>query len=253
MRDQTKQALIQAIKAHPAILSAALTGSQARPAAADQFSDLDVLLVARDVKAVSDVRSWLRGAEHILICANHLSNYCTVLLDDFQKIDLGIFPADEPSSRWVIQDYEIIKGGEDFEARLAAAATLTREKKAAHLNPDVCMDNVLLLLVTAQHRVSRGEELSAHAWVAMASDMLVALETRQQGPDGEADLLDLRRRLERRRPTLAAVLQECLFGPPASGLRTLARYLETAHNAALTDKQRQVLSWLLEPGQHSSG
>jgi hypothetical protein len=102
---------------------------------ADRFSDLDALLVARDMKAVSDVRAWL--PEHVLICTFHLSNYCTVLLSDFQKIDLAIFSADDPSSRWVVQDYEVIKGGEAFEAQIAEAAKATHRKAAAPLNPDV--------------------------------------------------------------------------------------------------------------------
>ena len=122
MQDEMKQRLIEAVKHHPAILNAAFTGSQARPTGADHFSDLDVLLVTRDVKAVRDVRSWLPGQGHVLSCAFHLSNYCTVLFDDFHRMDLAIFRAADPPSLWVIHDYQIIKGDEAFEAQLAAAA-----------------------------------------------------------------------------------------------------------------------------------
>jgi predicted nucleotidyltransferase len=164
MRDQTTHVLIQAIKDHPDVVNAAITGSRARRAGTDRFSDLDVLLVVRDIRTVSNVRLWLPESERILICAFHLSNYCTVLRDDFQKIDIAIFPADGPLSRWVVQDYEVIKGSEDFEAQLAEAAKTTSQKTAAHLNPDVSIDNVLLLLVTASHRVGRGELLNAHSF-----------------------------------------------------------------------------------------
>jgi hypothetical protein len=128
MRDHTTHVLIQAIKDHPDVVNAAITGSRPRRAGTDRFSDLDVLLVVRDIRTVSNVRLWLPESERILICAFHLSNYCTVLLDNFQKIDIAIFPADCPSSRWVVQDYEVIKGSEDFETQLAEAAKTTRQK-----------------------------------------------------------------------------------------------------------------------------
>jgi predicted nucleotidyltransferase len=249
MRDQATHVLVQAIKNHPEVAKAAITGSRARRAGTDRFSDLDVLLVVRDIRTVSDVRLWLPESEHILICAFHLSNYCTVLLDDFQKIDIAIFPADSPSSRWVVQDYEVIKGGEDFEAQLAEAATTTRQKTAAHLNPDVSIDNVLLLLVTASHRVGRGELLSAHSFIAMASDMVMALETRQHGVDAAADLLDSRRRLERLQPALANVIHECLFVPPGTGIVRLTRYLATAHQALFDERHLRILDYLLEPNK----
>jgi hypothetical protein len=249
MGDQVMPVLVQAIKDHPEVVNAAITGSRASRAGTDRFSDLDVLLVVRDIKAVSDVRSWLPESEHILICAFHLSNYCTVLLDDFQKIDLAIFPADGPSSRWVVHDYEIIKGSEDFEAQLAEAAKTTREKTAVHLNPDVSIDNVLLLLVTASHRARRGELLSAHGFIAMASDMVMALGTRQRGVDASTDLLDPRRRLERLQPALANVIHECLFVLPDIGIVRLTRYLATAHRALLDERHLRVLDYLLEPNR----
>jgi predicted nucleotidyltransferase len=247
MRDQTTRALVQAIKDHPEVMNAAITGSLARRTDADRFSDLDVLLVARDVKAITDVRSWLPRSEHVLLCAFHLSHYCTVLLNDLQKIDLAIFSADDPSSRWVVHDYEVIKGGEDFESLIAEAAKATRQKTAAHLNPDVSIDNTLLLLVTASHRVGRGELLSAHSFLAMACDMVITLETRQNGVDATADLLDPRRRLERLQPALAGVIHDCLFAPPGAGITRLARYLATGHRAVLDECQLQVLGYLLEP------
>jgi len=141
MRDGTKRALIKAVQDHPEVLNAAITGSLARGTDVDRFSDLDMLLVARDTKSVSDVRAWLPQSEHILICAFHLSHYCTLLLSDLQKIDFAIFSADDPSSQWVVHDYQIIKGGKDFEAQLAKAVKATQQKAATHLNPDVSTDN----------------------------------------------------------------------------------------------------------------
>jgi len=248
--DQYRQSVIQAIKDHPDIASAAITGSLARRIAIDQFSDMDVLLVVRDVTAIAKVNSWLPNSERIVINAFHLSNYCTVLLNDFRKIDIAIFSTDDPPSRWVIHEYEVIKGDEKFQERLADAAAQTRQKSAAYLNPDLSVDNVLLLLVTACHRVGRGELLSAHGFVSMACDMLIALEVRERGAHPNADLLDPRRRLELQNPRLAVRIHECLFGAPGAGIYGLARHLSDAHRDRLTEAHMKVVNYLLDPNKH---
>jgi hypothetical protein len=240
-----KEAVIRAIQEHPAICQAAITGSHAR-GVTDRFSDLDVLLVASDLPAVRDVPSWLPAAGATLISAFHLNHYCTVLLSDFQKIDLAIFEVTDSPSIWVVHDFEMIKGGADFETQLAEARKNTHQKLAAHLHPDVSSDNLLLLLVTAHHRAGRGELLSAHRFLGMACEMVIALETRRSGVGGEADLLDPQRRLERLSPTLAAVIHESLFCPPAIGILHLAEYLTVGHPNALTGNHRRVLDHLIE-------
>lgn len=65
---ESRQALLDAIRNHPAIEWAAITGSVARQGD-DQYSDLDDLLVARDVMAVRNVRAWLPLELKVLICA----------------------------------------------------------------------------------------------------------------------------------------------------------------------------------------
>jgi hypothetical protein len=248
MKESLRRAVLDAVGDHPEILQAAVTGSQARRAGIDRHSDLDLLLVARDAVAVRNVRAWFPQPERILICAFHLIHYCTLLLDNFEKIDLAIFPADDPSAGWVVHDYEVIKGDEAFGARLAQAAADTRARKAAHLNADASLNNALLLLTTAAHRTARGELLGAQAFLALAADMLVALERRHRGVEAGADLLDPRRRLERSRPALAQVLHACLFGPPDRGLERMARYLGEQYRATMDDAQRTVLERLLEHG-----
>ncbi len=243
---ESRQALLDAIRNHSEIPWAAITGSLARPDGGDEYSDLDALLVARDITAVRDVRAWLPPERKILLCAFHLTNYCTVLFANFEKLDLAIYSVDDPPSRWVIHDYKVLKGDRSFEMQLAMAAADTQADKAAHLNPDVSLDNVLLLLATAVQRVRRGEELSAHAFLAMASDMVVGLEKRQSGPGPNADLLDPRRRLERTHPELAAVLREALFVPPDRGIAAIAVYLSNRQRNSMSEGQAEALERLLE-------
>ena len=239
------QPLLDAIRRNPEIVAAAVTGSRARPSAADQYSDWDILVIARDVRLVRDVRCWLPPEPRILLCAFHLTNYCSILLETFDKIDLAIFSIDDPPSRWVVHDYQAVKGGPEFEAQLTAAADETRSKRAVHLNPDVSLDNVLLLLATAAKRERRGERLSAHAFLAMAADMVVSFERRASSAVADADLLDPRRRLEGSNPELAAVLHDSLFGPPERGIRALSAYVAGQRGGVLTPEQRQVAQKLL--------
>jgi len=72
MKEELRLALVEAIQGHPEILQAAITGSLARPAAIDQYSDLDLLLFARDVETVRNGRRPAR-ALFIWACCSHRS------------------------------------------------------------------------------------------------------------------------------------------------------------------------------------
>jgi predicted nucleotidyltransferase len=57
MKEESRQILLEAIARHPEIVSAAITGSLARPGGEDRLSDLDLLPVAQDLPEVANVRS----------------------------------------------------------------------------------------------------------------------------------------------------------------------------------------------------
>lgn len=240
------QKVLDAIRRHPCIQRAAITGSLAREGGEDEYSDLDVLLITPDLAGVRDVRAWLPPEVDILISAFHLTNYCTVLLETFEKIDFAIFSTNDPPSRWVIHDFKLIKGDREFEIQLAMAAAESRERKAAHLNPDVSIDNILLLLATAVQRVYRGEELSAHAFVAMAGQMLASVERRERRAEPDADLLDPWRRIERTHSELAKILHESLFAPPERGINVLAKYISQRHRQSMGEAQVRALKHLCD-------
>jgi hypothetical protein len=246
MKPEFKLAMLDAVRNHPLILRAAITASHACQGGPDRHSDLDLLLAARDVDAVREVSRWVPKDWKILICAFHLTHYCTVLLDDLEKLDLAIFSAEDPPSIWVVHDYMVVKGDEEFGAQLAEVAAACRTNKAAHQNRDVCMDNILLLLITALKRVDRGELLSAHAFLAMAADMLISFERLRQRLDADADLLDPRRRIERNHPEVARALQESWFVPPDSGNKRLGEYLRIGHRQSMPQGQRRVVDCLLK-------
>jgi predicted nucleotidyltransferase len=218
-------ATIGAIQDHSGIACAAITGSLARDRGGDRHSDLDLLIVADAVESVRDVRSWLPEPDHIAIAAVHLVRYFSVLMDDMFKLDLAIYSLEDPPTDWVVQDFDVVKGGPDFERELSSAREATSRRRSAHLSPDVSIDNVLLLLSTAAKRSIRGENLSAHTLISMATDMLICLEVRKGTIPSGTDLLDPRRRLETDNPSLAAVLQGALFAPPQEGIKRLAAHV----------------------------
>lgn len=255
-KDENRQSIagvLRAIRRHPSIRAAAVTGSMAWEGGADEYSDLDILVIAADPVAIRDVRAWFPPQPGILISAFHLTNYCTVLLDSFEKVDLAIFSIEDEPSRWVVHDFRVIKGDRQFEVDLLESVASTREKKAAHRNPDVSIDNVILLMATAVERVHRGERLSAHGFVAMAGQMLASLEKRSGGTGADADLLDPFRRLERTHSELAGVLHESLFSPPERGIRSLVKYISTRHGEGLERRQTQALEWLLKRSAQAQG
>ena len=218
-------AAVGAIQDHSGIASAAITGSLASEYGGDQHSDLDLLIVTDQVEAVRDVRSWLPEPNRIVIAAVHLVRYCSVLMDDMFKVDLAIYSPQDPATDWVVQDFDVIKGGPDFEEQLRSARETTDCSRSAHLNPDVSMDNVLLLLSTAAKRTMRGEDLSAHTLVSMAADMLICLELKQSSIPSGADRLDPRRRLEIDNPSLAQTVKGALFAPATEGIHRLAAHI----------------------------
>jgi hypothetical protein len=238
------QQLLTTVQANRNIVGAALTGSQARRRA-DPHSDIDMLLLASDLDAVRDVRAWLPASWDILFHEFHAAHVCCVLLSGLEKLDLAIFAHDSSSSEWVVHDFEIVKGDEALSDRLAAARTATRGERAQHLKLENSMANLLLLLVSARSRISRGESLSAHAYVAMAADMLASIDRRTHGASADDDLLDVRRRIETTRPVLAKLLHESLFAPPDQGVMRLCEHLSQSCRAAMDAGQTRALEDLL--------
>lgn len=81
MDKRYEQLVLNAVINHPKIIFAAVTGSQVFSKAADQYSDLDLLLIVEDSSEVKDINSWLPEPERILISTFHLNHYCSTLID----------------------------------------------------------------------------------------------------------------------------------------------------------------------------
>jgi len=169
--------------------------------------------------------------------------------DQFSDLDLAIYGVGEPATTWVLSGYAIIKGDERFAGDLNAAARESLTHRAVHAGSDVSVGNVVLLLATAAERAQRGEELSAHAFLSAACDMVAALERRRAGIEAGADLLDPRRRVELSRPSMAAALHGSLFCRPDEGVCRLAEYIARAFERSLTSGHLRALSDLAARGR----
>lgn len=241
MDEGLRTAIVEAVNKNSWISGAALTGSGAVAGRADTFSDLDLLVVAHNEGQVRDVRSWLPRRDEILACEFHQWHVCSVLWEGLDRLDMTIYGVSEPATDWVLSGYAIIKGAEEFKMELDSAVTASLAGRAVHEDPDVSAGNVVLLLATAAQRVQRGEELSAHAFLSAACDMVAALERRRAGIEPGADLLDSRRRVELSRPSMAAALHRSLFCRPEQGLCRLAEYVSRALEASLAPGHSRAL------------
>lgn len=238
--------ILHAVREHPGIVAAAVTGSRARPRGADAFSDLDLLVVCTDLAAVRRLDHWLPRPERILVSAFHLERHASVLYEGLEKLDLTLIAAHEGPEQWLVESHEAVKGDLGFAQDLVRAAATTHAERNAAEHPDASVDNVLLLLATARGRAQRGEALAAHTLLAMAADMVLALLQRER-PDPRADVLDPRRRLEQRQPALAATLHEVLFADPALGVVRLALQLPSLFGDGLSPRQAQAALALRTP------
>lgn len=144
----------------------------------------------------------------------------------------------------MIQHHRLIKGDSGDDAQFAAAEGETARARAVHLNSDASIDNLLMLLVTAWRRSQRGEESSAHAWLAAAWDMIICICGKRNGVSATTDLLDARRRVETEHPVLAAALHRSLFGRPGEGVIFMVEYLQALLDGELSDAQRRVPGYL---------
>lgn len=238
--------ILHAVRAHPGIAAAAVTGSRARPRGADAFSDLDLLLVCSDLGAVRRLDHWLPRPAELLVWAFHLERHASALYAPLHKLDLTLMAAHEGPEQWLVESHEVVKGDLGFAQDLVRATATTHAERGAAEHRDAHLDNVLLLLATARGRAQRGEVLAAHTLLAMAVDMVLALLQRER-PDPQADVLDLRRRLERRQPALATALHEVLFAEPALGVVRLAVQVGALFGDRLSPRQAQAALALRTP------
>ena len=95
MKQNIKDRILDEIQKNSNILYAAITGSATSVVREDEFSDIDLLLVSGNKAEIENAASWLPREYEILLQEKHLSYYQTIILTNFEKIDVSVFSVED--------------------------------------------------------------------------------------------------------------------------------------------------------------
>jgi hypothetical protein len=251
--DDFTEELRSTLAARPEVLGLILLGSTADPALRDEWSDHDFWVIVEPGAVASlEEPSWLPRHDRILLSIDFGPGRRTVLYRDGHKVEYAVFdPAAAGAGK--IERYSVAfdRGGVGALAEAIHRRTVA-EALAAASRPDG-LPRLCEVVWTATERHLRGEHLSARRYLDdFGVDRLLALVAAHAPRRGEpaGDLLDPRRRLERRHPELASELRELLALPvPAAAARMLriARREVAPYAPGLAWREAdEVLSWIEE-------
>ena len=234
------------------VLGLIALGSMADPSYRDQWSDHDFWLIVApgaQHQYLNDL-SWLPDPGEILIAMRHGQSYYTVLYDDRHRVECAVFEPGEADTG-KIERYRVLLDRGSVEALAHRVCQRTHEERRADLAWPYTLEHLCTLVWTAYGLYRRGEWLAARHYIdTFAAGALLDL-VQQHRPDDAPptmDSLDPWRRLEQRRPELAAELANALEQPvPAAGLallRIAEREVAPQTPALPWEKVATVRSWL---------
>jgi hypothetical protein len=204
----------------------------------DSWSDHDFAVVLRDGESsqyLSDVSS-MPKPEKIIAWAQHGGIYNVAVYDDGHKVEYLV--CNEQAARSItVTKFLVLLDRSDIGQRIQQAHVRTSALQTA-MSEDACDPvNLAIVVLTAGHRVQRGELLNATSLLAAAADMALNMLATTQGWE-LTDPLDPRRRLERLQPDLAKEFSDVLTAPPDNGIRRLLRLIDTT-----TQPQTPTRNW----------
>ncbi len=218
--------LVRTLDANPEVIGLVLAGSTADRGRADEWSDLDFLVVAESDDTAARMRrdlSWLPNPERIVLRPREGGHGLKVVYDDAFVLEFAVFGPDELSLA-ILNSYEVAidRGGitaiaEDAARRPRPGAEITDRDHAE-------LFLALLLIGTGRHR--RGETLTAGQFVrSHALAHLIALHRavvgEQPSERARLDDLDVYRRLETVHPEFAAAAARAIEADPETAARRL--------------------------------
>ena len=248
--------LTSTLEADPVVLGFIALGSAADAAYRDRWSDHDFWIITApgSQSRYLDTVSWLPRADNILITVRHGFSYRAVLYADKHKAEYAVFDPEE-AVRGKIERYRVLIDRRDISSLAESIRLQTlKEGSSALVKPDM-LENLCILLWTAQQRWERGERLSAQRYIQFSTDVFLDLLVANNGlrRPHTADGLDARRRLEGIEPELGRELARIgLLAPAEAGvaLIDLAQKKLTARAPELAwEKVFAVRKWLREAGE----
>jgi hypothetical protein len=222
--------LRERLEADPRVLGLIAVGSMAqRDTQPDDWSDHDFLVIVQP-GAQEDFRhrtDWLPEHERLALIYRETAHGLKAIYAHGHMIEFAVF---EPDELYLgrFNRYRVLFDRADLQRRMEEIVGRTREQSRAEAPTDVyAMGQVLTFVLIAYGRWSRGERLSARAFLGQAVQHLVRLFAKHVPVDG-ADLLDNLdplRRFDLVYRELGAALNEVLDRPlpaAAAGLLDLA-------------------------------
>lgn len=225
-----RDAVVASLAARHDVVGVAGMGSTGATSRADQYSDLDLfILVAPGAEAhYRDAVDWLPNAHDVVLHLVEWHGGGKVLFRDGRMIEWGTgTPA--AVATWLAGEGEVLldRGG-------AAAAIASAQSQPYPVN-DMSEDQALATFVFAIHhgmgRVRRGETLSGGDIIrseAVAALLRAARAGLPQSSPGVLDPIDVRRRVERAFPALAAEIAAAVSRDPEPAAQLLLAAAELA-------------------------
>ncbi len=220
---------VQALVPFPCVLGIVALGSTADPLLRDVWSDHDFAIVLHQAdpeQFLSDVE-WMPHAARIVGHARHGGIYNTVVYDDGHKVEY-VVSNDTSAAALLVTRFAMLLDRGEIKGRIeeAHARTLARQKSTADQASTPV--NLAIVLLTATHRLERGEAVSAMSFVSLALDIALHLLA-HDGTCAEgvlADPMDPRRRIEFSQPAVARGLAAILASPPDAAVARLIQFAD---------------------------
>jgi hypothetical protein len=233
----------------PEVVGLITLGSTCDSTLRDEWSDHDFWIITEpgvQDHLVEDL-SWLPHYQNIAITVQHGKHRRTIVFRNRHKVEFAIFDASEIDSGR-IERYRVLIDRNQISELIARVYEDTR--KQAQIRPDA-LENLCETVWSACERHSRGELLSARQYVdGFAVNKLLSLIDDSEPDDRRKDVLDPRRRLELRSPSLAAELLALRNLPvPETAFHVLTiaeRELKLKAPTLAWDKVTMVQEWISE-------
>lgn len=244
--------LLDALSATPEVIGFVTLGTTAEPGFRDQWSDHDFWVITQSGKQeplLNDL-SWLPDAHEIVLKVRHHKGW-VVIYGNRHKVEFAVMDVKE-ALEGKVQSYRILIDRDQIAELMESVQLHTL--KQAQVRTDA-LENLCVLLWSACERYSRGELLSAHQYLhGFAVNQLLSWLSEIDDEVLGKDVLDPRRRLERRSAGVAEALLAALRKTiPIAALHLLEiaeREIKSNRPALAWDKVTMVKGWIRDLATH---